>query len=676
MMLDGPPRGLLTHGAATRPEAAPPDGAASPRDPAPRWDTAPGQDRTPRRGPSRPDDADRVGTSTSTGFDDAGLDDPGPDDVELAGTLHDALDVVAARHPEAPFVFPSTRESISLSCLTQTARTMAGALVAVGVEPGERIGILAHNTPDFLLALVAINQAGAAACPLPLPTSASDLAGYATRLRATIAAAGIRRVLTGARISGLAQRFAGALGDVAFTAVADLAAAPGTPGGLPGAGPGDLALVQFTSGSTAAPKGVALTHRNILRGIAAIVDGIQLGQGDHGGIWLPLFHDMGLFATLSAALTGIPMTIWSPASFVKDPAGWLRAFLTRGGTISPAPSFGYEYLVAAIPPDEVAGLDMSRWRVALNGAEPIPPAAIRRFTEHFAPAGFAPAAMFPVYGMAEATLAVTFPPLGRAPVSVWVDRDPLATKGLALEVDPRHPRARGLVGVGRPVRDMRVRTAAADGTVIAEATGTADRPPTATATVHGTVHGTVGGTVGGTRTGVGGAGGRQVGEIQIRGGSVTGGYLTVDGPLGAGASGGPITADGWLRTGDLGFLLDGELFVTGRVKEMIIVRGVNYYPEDAESVVRDTPGLHRRRCVAYADTDDEGAETITILGETRLEDPAELARLRAELRTAVTAALGLREVTVALVAPDTLPRTSSGKFQRLAARELARRAAL
>jgi acyl-CoA synthetase (AMP-forming)/AMP-acid ligase II len=550
--------------------------------------------------------------------------------------------------------FPSARTAVSLREMAESSRTMAAALVAAGVEPGERVGILSQNTPDFLLALLAVCRAGGAACPLPLPTSTHDLAGYATRLAGTVAAAGMRRVVTGSRMSGMVSRFAGVLGGVRFSSAADLASGPPHPVSLPTARPEDLAIVQFTSGSTAAPKGVRLTHHNVLCGITAIVDGIRLGEeGDHGGIWLPLFHDMGLFATLSAMLTGVPMTVWSPAAFVKDPAGWLRQFLACGATISPAPSFGYEYLVAAFSPDEVTGLDMRRWRVALNGAEPIPPEAVERFCAHFEPAGFAPASMFPVYGMAEATLAVTFPPLGRPPVHLWVDRDRLAADGVVVDVPRDHPRARGLVGVGRPVTGIRVRIST-DG----ERAGAAD------------------------------GGALRVGEIQIHGGPVTGGYLTAPaaltaaaGRVGAAAGGvgpapGPFTPDGWLRTGDLGFQLDGELFVTGRQKEMIIVRGVNYYPEDAESVVRDAPGVYRRRCVAFADTDAAGTETITILGETQLAEPADRARLAAELREAVAAALGLREVTVQLVTPGSLPRTSSGKFQRLAARELARRAAL
>lgn len=548
----------------------------------------------------------------------------------LAPTLSDLLDHVASSSPTTTVTFPSSNEAITRRGLAEASQTGSAALAAAGVRPGDRVGILSANTPDFLIALFSISRAGAAACPLPLPTSARDLAGYAARLSRTITVADIRRVVVGTSVARIAGRLAEHLAGVDLLEARRLTTAPdgGTPGadetragpGQPQVGPEDVAVVQFTSGSTASPKGVVLTHRNVLHGIDAIAAGIGLDQDEHAGIWLPLFHDMGLFGALSALFSQAGTTLWAPATFVKDPAGWLRDFLARGCTVSPAPNFGYDSLVAAVPAHEVPSLDMRRWRVALNGAETIPAASVERFLDHFGPAGFRPSAMFPVYGMAEATLAVTFPPLGRAPVTVWVDREQLAGSGVAVDVAPGDARARGIVALGRPVRGMNLRV------VVAGADGYVEN---------------------------------RVGEIEIRGDSVTAGYLTA-GP------GGPRFDGGWVPTGDLGFVRGDELFITGRRKEMIIVRGVNYYPEDAESVIRDAPGLHRRRCIAVADVGPDDRETMTILGETALEAPVDRTRLAAELRSAVVAALGLHDVTVRLVAPGALPRTSSGKFQRVA----------
>lgn len=555
-------------------------------------------------------------------------------------TLHEAFAASAAQAPNCPLNFPGSKEQLTLHELHIRATAAAHGLVAAGVTPGDRVGVLSRNNADFLVGLFAAAAAGAAACPLPLPTSVSDLGGYTARLSAIISAAGIRLVVVGARTEPTARRIAGDQPGVEFIPAAALTGPAGTgqagprPAGttLPRVAPDDVAVVQFTSGSTSLPKGVLLSHANVLHGCAAICEGIAMTAADRGANWLPLFHDMGLFGTLSALLKPIPMTVWTPSAFVKDPAVWLRDFAERGCTIVAAPNFGYEALLDAVPADEVSRLDLSRWRVAFNGAEPVLPGSVDRFLAHFAPAGFAPAAMQPVYGMAEATLAVTFPPPGRAPVTAWVDRDRLAA-GQVAEVPGGSGRARPLVALGRPVRGMELRVVDEAGAVLA-----AD----------------------------------AVGEIEIRGAAVTRGYLTADTGL-AGTGQAPVARDGWLATGDLGFVHEGDLYVTGRRKEMIIIRGENYYPGDAEAAVRDLPGLHRRRCVAVADQAADGAEVITVLGETALSDPDAADRLRAEIHAAVCRALDLDRgrVQVHLVAPDALPRTSSGKFRRSAARELA-----
>ncbi|WP_261567430.1 AMP-binding protein [Frankia gtarii] len=549
-------------------------------------------------------------------------------------TLPGALDEAAATGPGVAVTFPSSAERLTLAELAARTTALARSLVVEGVAPGERVGVFSRNNADFLTAVIAVGRAGAAACPLPLPTSAGDLAGYAARIAAVTGAAGVGRVLVGAGADGLTRRLAPVLPALRFDGVAGLARSARDGVALPVVSPSDLAIVQFTSGSTAVPKGVVLTHRNVVHGTAAIVDGIGLADGDHGATWLPLYHDMGLFGALSAILTAVPMTIWSPSTFIKDPASWLRSFAALGCSILPSPNFGYDALLEAVGPAEAEGLDLRRWRVALNGAEPVSPLTVQRFGARFAPAGFAPEAMFPVYGMAEATLAVTFPPLGRPPVTTWVDRDRLARDGVAVPAPAGDPGARGLVGVGRPVRGMRLRVV--DGQRRAVADGT-------------------------------------VGEIEISGDAVTAGYLTADGsPTAPTAPAADPSGERWLPTGDLGFLAAGELHVSGRRKEMIIVRGVNYYPEDAEALVRDAPGVHRRRCVAVADVDDAGAESLTMIAETALDGAADRVRLAADLRVAVGSALGLAEVSVRLVAPDALPRTSSGKFRRVEARDLAR----
>ncbi|AFU01238.1 fatty acyl-AMP ligase [Nocardia brasiliensis] len=543
--------------------------------------------------------------------------------AESVETLHGALAEIAAGHPGVSATFWSVSETVDYAELDRRARAAAAALVRHGITRGEPVGILCPNAPEFLVSLFGIAAAGGAATPLPLPAGTRQLDGYPRKLAAIVAAAGMRTILVSPRFADLTALLGSAV-DVELLDTATLFAADGDEE-LPELTSDDLAIVQFTSGSTATPKGVRLTHRNVLSGLAAIRTGIALSLDDRGGFWLPLFHDMGLFGTLSAILRGIPAHVWSPVAFVKDPARWLAEFAASGTTITAMPNFGYEALLAAVPPEQVAEFDLRHWRIAFNGSEPISLDVVGAFCARFAPAGFATSTMFGVYGMAEATLAVAFPPLGRAPVFDWVDRAALSDDALAQQVSSRAPGARAVASVGSAVAGLRLR--------IVDPAGDRELPD-----------------------GV-------VGEILIQGPSVTDGYLTAAPETVAGLH----TADGWLRTGDLGYLRDGELFVTGRCKDMITVRGVNYYAQDVEAAVHDLDGVYKGRCTAAIDPD--GTDVIALIAETELTGPAADA-LGDRIRARVAARLGLAAVDVYLVAPRTIPRTSSGKLQRLAARGL------
>ena len=244
-----------------------------------------------------------------------------------AATLHEAFAAAAAKAPESPVNFPSAGEYLTLGELDSAATAAARGLVAAGVAPGDRVGVLSRNNADFLIGLFGVAAAGAAACPLPLPTSVRDLGGYSARLAAIMSAAEIRRVVVGARTDTTARRISGVLPDLEYLQAATLTGSADVP--LPPVTPEDLAVVQFTSGSTSLPKGVRLTHANVLHGCAAICGGVAMTPGDRGANWLPLFHDMGLFGTLCGLLTPMPMTVWTPSAFVKDPAAWLRDFAAR-----------------------------------------------------------------------------------------------------------------------------------------------------------------------------------------------------------------------------------------------------------------------------------------------------------------------------------------------------------
>lgn len=531
-------------------------------------------------------------------------------------TLHAALDLVSVQHPGQEITFPDESETLRYDALAADSRTVAAALTRLGVRPGDRVGVLAPNGPEFVAALFGILRAGAAAAPLALPLG-TDLADYAARTHRVVRTASMTHIVVSHRI---AARIAPVLAVPGGPEVLDSAALmTGTAAGADVLGievPGievpvdATAIVQFTSGSTAAPKGVVLSHANVWHCARSITAAIRLGPGDVHGSWLPLFHDMGLFGALTGLFRGIPLHLWSPAGFVRRPGRWLEAFAQVGGTISTMPNFGYDALLDAVPAERAAALDLSAWRVAFNGAEAVQPTSVAAFLERFAPAGFRPGSMVPAFGMAEVTLVATLPPSGRAPVVEWVDRDALATVGRAEPVGPDAPGARGLVGLGRAVPDMAVRIG----------TGEPD--------------------------GV-------VGEIQLRGAMATTGYLGGE-PL--------FTSDGWLHSGDLGYLRGGELFFTGRLKEMITVAGRNVYPLDIEDAARDVVGVHKGRCVALAMTDPE---RVVLVAETTASDPDGRAALITRLRAAVAARADLPGVTVHLVSPRTIPRTSSGKLRRL-----------
>ncbi len=515
-------------------------------------------------------------------------------------TLHAALDLVAAQHPDQLISFPDEDATLRYDALAADSRSVAAALVGLGVRPGDRVGILSTNAPEFFEALFGVARAGAAAAPLALPLG-TDLADYATRIQRIVAAAGMTHIVVSHRIAARITPALATLGPEIVNSADLLGEAP-VP--MPDVPVTAAAIVQFTSGSTAAPKGVVLTHANVWHCARSITEAIRLGPDDVHGSWLPLFHDMGLFGALTGLFRGIPLHLWSPAGFVRRPARWLEAFAQVRGTISTMPNFGYDALLDAVAAERAADIDLSAWRVAFNGAEAVQPTSVAAFLERFAPSGFRPATMVPAYGLAEVTLVATLPPSGRAPVVEWVDREELVVSGRAVPGTTR-----GLVGLGHAVPGMAVRIG--------------------------------GGEPDGT-----------VGEIQLRGVMATSGYLGGE-PL--------FTDDGWLHTGDLGFLREGELFFTGRLKEMITVAGRNVYPLDVEDAARDVEGVHKGRCVAVAQDDPE---RVVLVAETTASGE-DRAALVARIRAAVAARADLPGVAVHLVSPRTIPRTSSGKLRRL-----------
>lgn len=514
--------------------------------------------------------------------------------------------------------------------VAERAHRVGAGLTALGIGRGERVAVVFPTGAGFFAAFFGALAAGAVPVPLYPPLRLGGRAGYAERTAALLAAAGARIVLH----DGPLGRF---LDETVRRARPELGARSleELPAGSEGGGvahpePQDAALVQFSSGTTSTPKPVLLSHRALMTQ-AEILNGywpdVPGAEGDcHSGVsWLPLYHDMGLVGCVLPALErpGV-LTLLPPELFAVRPAVWLRTVSRFRATLSPAPTFGFAYAAERVRDEELAGVELGSWRIAPCGAELVVPAVLERFVERFARWGMRPEAPTPVYGLAEAALAVTFSGVDTPPVSGRFDRDELSA-GRA------RPCTEGveIASVGRPVPGFEVAVLAP---------GKRPSPDASRSRLP--------------------AG--RVGRVWVRGPSLMDGYLDL-----------PETTarnlvSGWLDTGDLGFLLDGELYITGRGKDVVVVRGRNHPPEDLERAVDAIPGARPGAAVAAsARLEDNGGERVLLLVEVRRETSPEVrSTLPEAVRRAVLARTGVEVERVAVVEPASLPRTSSGKLRR------------
>ena len=523
-------------------------------------------------------------------------------------------------HEDAMLHTPSRQdEPFSGTALTARAERTAGGLLTVcGGRPPARAGLLMANGEPWVRGLLALLRLDAAAVPLALPVAFGGADAYAAHLKRIADDASLDAVLVDSSIGArIVARVTAALPGVR---VIDVSEPPHAEVPLPpvGAGGDAPAVIQYTSGSTSAPKGVLVSHDNVCAGLDVIAQGTNWTRDDVLGHWLPLFHDMGLFGLLSALRSGSSAYLWQPGDFIRRPMAWLSAAAAARVTVIPAPNFFYDYLVAAAAKGIPDDLDLSHWRYGGNGSEPVRLASLTTFHDTFRGHGLRPGVVQPNYGLAEATLMVSTGEPGSAYRSLWVQRSGLDL-GRPVRVAEREgdPTARTVVSCGRPVASIRLRIGTAEGEELPQ---------------------------------------DVAGEIQISGAPVTTGYL------GLPADQQPFTPDGWLRTGDIGFLHDGEVYIMGRLKAMAVVRGQNYYAEDVEDVVKSTPGVGRRHCAAFTwDRDEE--EHMVVIWETALDSDS-AAAVGEAIRTRLAEHLGLGAVDVVAVPASTLPFTSSGKVKR------------
>jgi fatty-acyl-CoA synthase len=542
------------------------------------------------------------------------------------GTLGEALDYAASG--TRGFNFHDARGNLArpypYAELRADAIAAAHRLIAAGIVPGDRVALIAETGPDFAALFFGAVYAGAWPVPLPLPTSFGGASAYVDQLKVQLDSCDPAMLIHPSELDAMASE-AARLAGVAATSWEAFAtrAAPQSP--LPKADPDAICYLQYSSGSTRFPHGVAVTHRALLNNLAAHSHGMQLQDGDRCISWLPWYHDMGLVGCmLSPVANQCSVDYLKTEDFARRPLAWLDLISrNQGTTLSYSPTFGYDICARRVSSQmNVADrFDLSRWRVAGNGADMIRPDVMQAFVDAFADAGFEQTAFLPSYGLAEATLAVTIMPPGEGIVVELVEETELSG-GAAPGNRPQ--RYRAVVNCGRPVRDMAVEVRDEDGQLLAE---------------------------------------RAIGKVWCKGPSVMVGYYRDPEATAA------CLVDGWLDTGDMGYMSNGYLYIVGRAKDMIIVNGKNHWPQDIEWAVEQLPGFKAGDIAAFAITTPGGEETPAVLVQCRTSDPAERARLRDDIRERVRAITGMNCV-VELVPPRTLPRTSSGKLSRSKARNL------
>ena len=532
--------------------------------------------------------------------------------------------------------------SLTFGALFEGAERVAADLARRGIGRGDSVALMLPTSRDFFLAFAGALLAGATPVPIYPPFRAGRIAEYAERQSAILANAGARVLVTFREAAGVAKLLKPLVPSLESVATADAlaqsrAAAPLGPRVHSRAE--DLALLQYTSGSTGNPKGVMLTHSNLLGNVRAIGEAVGLRNDDVGVSWLPLYHDMGLIgAWLLPLYFGVPVVVLSPLAFLSRPARWLRAFHRYRGTVGAAPNFAYELAAAKVSDDEMKGLDLSAWRAALNGAEPVLPATLDRFASRFASCGFRRETLLPVYGLAEASLAVTIPPVGRGPRVDRLDRAAFAQQGRAMPSplkasasdSDQDPNVISFVSVGPPVPRHQVRIVNDRGEDVGE---------------------------------------RNEGQLWFRGPSTTQGYYRNEAATAALLPEG--AAAGWVNSGDRAYRADGEIYITGRVKDIIILAGHNLYPHEIEDAVARVPGVRKGCVVAFGAADPiAGTERLVIVAESR-DAAAATARERIAqaITTQVTETLGLPPNVVEVVPPNAIPKTSSGKLRRDATKQ-------
>jgi fatty-acyl-CoA synthase len=548
----------------------------------------------------------------------------------LAGfdTIGEALDYAATGRRGLNFhdARGTLERNYPFSELREDALVNARRFAALGVRPGQRIALVAETGPGFVACFFGAIYAGAWPVPLPLPTSFGGRDAYVDQLGTQLKSCDPVLFLYPSELADFGSG-AAAKASVASRTWQSLGEVDPATSELPAASPDDIAYLQYSSGSTRFPHGVAVTHRALLQNLRAHGIGLKLQDSDRCISWLPLYHDMGLVGCfLSPVSLQLSVDYLKTEDFARRPLAWLD-MITRnpGTTVSYSPTFGYDICSRRMSSQTRAEdrFDLSRWRIAGNGADMIRPDVMQSFVDCFAAAGFKASAFCPSYGLAEATLAVSLMPPGEGIRIELVEETELS--GGAPGEGHRPKRYRAVVNCGRPVTGMEVQIRGPAGELLPR---------------------------------------RGIGQVFVRGTSVMHSYFRDEQSTSA-----CLSSEGWLDTGDMGYMSKGYIFIVGRAKDMIIINGRNHWPQDIEWAVEQLPGFKSGDIAAFAITGPSGEETPAVLVHCRVSGAEERGRLRDQIRERVRAITGIMPV-VELVPPRTLPRTSSGKLSRVKARSL------
>jgi fatty-acyl-CoA synthase len=545
-------------------------------------------------------------------------------------SLAEALDYAAGGRTGVNFYTGRGERTTTLTyaAMRGQALELADRLVGLGLERGARVALVADTTPDFIRFFFACQYAGLVPVPLSASLHLGSQGAYVSQLRHLLVNCGAQVAMAppsflphlAQAAEGLPLRFLGE------PAAFDALPAAGT--ALEPLGPGDTAFLQYTSGTTRFVRGVVVTQRSLMHNITGILTvGIDIRPGDRAVSWLPYYHDMGFVGFVLAPIASqVSVDYLSASEFAKRPMQWLSMISASRATIAFSPTFGYELCAQRLRREDVEQFDLRSWRVAGVGAEMIRPDALEQFADRFAKAGFDRRAFVACYGMAECSLAVSFSPLDTGLRVDRVDRGRLSDWRIALPVDdtPSDADVGRFVNCGRPLPGFEVEVRDEQGRALPA---------------------------------------RGCGTVFVRGPSVSPGYFAD-----AAATAEVLSADGWLDTGDLGYHLDGGLVITGRRKDLLIIKGRNIWPQDLEGIAGQQVEVRGRAVAAFAVPGAEGEETAVMVVECRVSNADKRAALVERLQSAILEEFGIR-CTIELVAPHTLPRTSSGKLSRAGARD-------